>query len=216
VNGVTWVLVALTLVIGAVDWVAVFVERKPIEYVAKPTTMLPLIAAALVLDPAEPSMRPWFVVALVCSLAGDVFLMIPKPEQFFVPGLASFLVGHLAYIVGMAQAPVSGARIVVGVVVTFVALLSVGPTIVKGAAERDRRLGVPVTAYILTISVMVTFAIGGGTVAGIVGALLFFLSDAFIGWSRFVQDFRHSHVAIMVTYHLAQVGLVLSLAATHT
>lgn len=214
-NGAAWALIALTLAIGAVDWMAVFLERKPVEYVAKPATMLPLIAAALVLDPAEPSMRPWFVVALVCSLAGDVFLMIPKPEQFFVPGLASFLVGHLAYIVGMAQAPISGGRIVIGVVLVFVALLSVGPTIVKGASERDRRLGVPVTAYILTISVMVTFAIGGGTVAGIAGALLFFLSDFCIGWSRFVQDFRHSHLAIMVTYHLAQVGLVLSLASAH-
>ncbi len=96
-NALTWTLLALTVVVGAVDWFAVHTERKPLEYVAKPATMLPLIGAALALDPAVPAMRPWFVAALVCSLAGDVFLMLPKPEQFFVPGLASFLVGHVLF-----------------------------------------------------------------------------------------------------------------------
>lgn len=211
-SGTAVALVALTLVIAAVDWFAVVTERRPLEYVAKPATMLPLIAAALVLDPVTPAMRPWFVAALVLSLAGDVFLMLPAEETFFVPGLASFLVGHIAYVVGLTQGELSGGRLIIGAVVTFVALLSVGPTIVKGASERDRRLGAPVLAYILTISVMVTFAIGHGAVFGIVGALLFYLSDFCIGWSRFVTEFRHSRLAIMVTYHLAQVGLVVSLA----
>ncbi len=35
--------------------------------------------------------------ALVASLAGDVFLMLPG-GQWFIPGLASFLVAHLFYI----------------------------------------------------------------------------------------------------------------------
>jgi len=46
---------------------------------------------------------------------------------------------------------------------------------------------------------------------GIVGALLFFLSDFCIGWSRFVSDFKGSGLAIIVTYHLAQILLVASL-----
>lgn len=205
------VLIALTVVIALVDWIAVATGRRQVEYVAKPATMVPLVAAALVLDPTTDVMRPWFVAALVLSLAGDVFLMLPDEERWFVPGLASFLVGHVAYVVGLAQGPSSGVRLIVGAVLTFVAFASVGPTIIAGAAERDRRFGPPVAAYILTISVMVTFAIGHGVWTGIVGALLFYLSDFFIGWSRFVQDFRQARVAIMVTYHLAQVGLVLSL-----
>ena len=44
-------------------------------------------------------MRAWFVAALVLSLAGDVFLMLPK--DLFVFGLGAFLLGHLAYIVGL-------------------------------------------------------------------------------------------------------------------
>jgi hypothetical protein len=33
-----------------------------------------------------------------------------------------------------------------------------------------------------------------------------------IGWTRFLRDFPHSRVVVMVTYHLGQVGLVLALA----
>lgn len=207
----TWVLLALAAVIAFVDWYAVVTERRPLEYVAKPATMLPLIAAAAVLTPDVPAMRGWFVAALVLSLAGDVFLMLPDPKKFFVPGLASFLVGHVLFVVGFLRDDLSGMGLLIGGIATFVALASVGPTIVKGSGEVDAKLPIPVTVYMLTIAVMVTCAVGSGRVAAIVGAWLFFLSDACIGWSRFVAEFRHHRLAIITTYHLAQALLVVSL-----
>ena len=50
--------------------------------------------------------------------------------------------------------------------------------------------------------------------AAIVGALLFYLSDFSIGWSRFVRDFRAHRLVIITTYHAAQVLLVVSLVAS--
>ena len=44
-----------------------------------------------------------------------------------------------------------------------------------------------------------------------VGAALFVASDAMIAWNRFVAPFRAADLGIMVTYHLGQAGLVLSL-----
>ena len=44
-----------------------------------------------------------------------------------------------------------------------------------------------------------------------IGALLFVTSDSMIAWSKFVAPFDAAPVAIMVTYHLAQAGFVLSL-----
>ena len=35
-----------------------------------------------------------------------------------------------------------------------------------------------------------------------------------IGWSKFIDDFPRARVIIMVTYHLGQIGLVLSLLGT--
>ena len=61
------------------------------------------------------------------------------------------------------------------------------------------------------ISVMVTCALATGNVLAAVGASLFFASDALIAWNRFVRPRAWVPVAIMVTYHLAQAGFVLSL-----
>ena len=52
---------------------------------------------------------------------------------------------------------------------------------------------------------------GTGRITAIIGALLFAASDSVLGWTRFVSDFPRSRVVVMVTYHLAQFGLVLAL-----
>jgi uncharacterized membrane protein YhhN len=57
-----------------------------------------LITAAVALRHGDPSLRCAFTAtALVLSLAGDVFLMLPR--NLFVAGLGSFLLVHVAYIV---------------------------------------------------------------------------------------------------------------------
>jgi uncharacterized membrane protein YhhN len=63
----------------------------------------------------------------------------------------------------------------------------------------------------LVISAMVVSAIGTGHAVAIVGAGLFYASDSLIAWNRFVRETTHGRLSIIVTYHLAQVGLVLSL-----
>jgi uncharacterized membrane protein YhhN len=50
-------------------------------------------------------------------------------------------------------------------------------------------------------------------VVGAVGAVLFYASDALIAWNRFVQPRPWMPLAIIVTYHVGQAALVLSLAS---
>jgi uncharacterized membrane protein YhhN len=91
-------------------------------------------------------------------------------------------------------------------------LAVLGTLILRGVrAGPDPGLAGPVVAYMFVISAMVASAIGVGNVAAIIGASLFYVSDALIAWNRFVRETRHPHVSIMVTYHLAQIGLVISL-----
>ena len=61
------------------------------------------------------------MAALALSLAGDVFLMLPSDQ--FVPGLASFLLGHIAYIVGLQSLDTSATGLVIGLVVVLVAAM---------------------------------------------------------------------------------------------
>ena len=105
-TGPAFLLLALALAAAFFDWVAVHQEQKALEYVCKPLTLVLLIGCALALDPADEAVRAWFVAALVLCLAGDVFLMLP--QDLFVLGLASFLLGHIAYIVGMHVDGVEG------------------------------------------------------------------------------------------------------------
>ena len=209
-NGAAFVFLALALAAAFFDWIAVHQEQKGLEYLCKPLTLGLLIACALTLDPADPAVRAWFVAALALSLAGDVFLMLPK--DLFVFGLGSFLLGHIAYIVGMHVDGVSGPRFLVGIVIVGALLAVIGTPILRGVRTGpDPDLAGPVVAYMGVISAMVASAIGVGQVVMVVGAGLFYVSDALIAWNRFVAETRHSRVAIMVTYHLAQVCLVLAL-----
>ena len=215
-TGAAWGLLCLTLLIALADWVAVAADRRPAEYALKPATMVALGAVVLALDLPDGQLRWWYLAAIVASLAGDVFLMLPEtamdPEPAFVAGLGSLLVAHMLYVVGMIILGVSGGALAVGAAVALVVIATVGRRVVIGAKATDRRLFAPVMAYVAVIAVMIATSFGTGIVVGIVGALLFGLSDSVIGWTRFLRDFPHSRVLGMVAYHLGQVGLVLALA----
>jgi len=208
-----WILIGATLLVAVGDWWAVSAGRKPVEYALKPLTMAVLIGAALAMpDPVTPASRTWFVVALALSLVGDVFLMLPESELNFIGGLGSFLLGHVAYIVGiLAMHQIATPRLVVGIVLVLVGIATLGQTIVRGAYRTDKVFGVPVALYIGVISTMVALAIGTGRPVLILGAVLFFISDACIGWSKFVKEFAGYRMAIITTYHLGQIGLLLGL-----
>ena len=209
-TGLAFLLLAFTLAVAVLDWIAVAQGSKALEYLAKPSTMVLLIATTIALDPVDPAVRTWFVIALALSLAGDVFLMLP--QDLFVFGLAAFLLGHIAYVVGMHVDGISGGRFLIGIVVVMLLLAVIGTLILRGVRAGDEpQLAGPVVAYMFVISAMVASAIGTGHVAAIAGAGSFYASDALIAWNRFVRETPHARVAIMVTYHLAQVGLVLSL-----
>lgn len=214
-TGLTLALLVLAAPVALVNWVGTATADRRLVWAAKPTTLVLLVLAALAIDADDPTVRLWFVIGLVLSLAGDVFLMLPEETDLPVPpfllGLAAFLLGHVAYVVGMASDLDSWAFVVVGLLVVAAAGGVVAPRIVAGVRRTSPDLVGPVLAYMAVISVMVVFSFGRGVALGIAGALLFYASDAILAWNRFVTPSRTLQVAVMVTYHLAQLGLVLSL-----
>jgi len=173
--------------------------------------MVVLIGVALAID-VDPAVRWWFVAALVLSMLGDVFLMLPD-ERLFVAGLGSFLLGHLAYIGGLWTDGVSAAPLSIGLALVLIAVVVVGRPVVRSVRRGDDpSMETPVIAYMAVISLMVASAMGTGEALAIVGAGLFYCSDSLIAWRRFVRPKPWQPLAIIVTYHVAQAGLVLSLA----
>ena len=210
-NATVVLLLAMTATAAVLDWIAVHLKIKVLEYVAKPLTMVVLIGAVLAMDTPNGSARSYFLAALFFSMIGDIFLMLPDREKWFVFGLGSFLIGHLAYIPGLWLLGISIVPLGIGLVIVLVAIATLGMHIVKGVREKEPKLGPPVALYMSVISVMVASAIGTGRAIAIVGAVLFYCSDALIAWNGFLKELRWGPLAIIVTYHLAQIGLALAL-----
>lgn len=182
------------------DWVAVATRWKRLEYLAKPAALTALIGYAATGAHAY----PWLLIALICSLLGDVFLMLPRDA--FVPGLAAFLGAHLAYIVAL-EGPVGWRLIWFAVVLGVTAPV----TLRMLRSVSDTALRPAVATYIGAIGFMVASALASGNGLAIIGALLFLVSDTLLGWNRFVGAFVHAQLAIMVTYHLGQAALATAL-----
>lgn len=205
-----WAAAAVFAVAAVANWWSRAANDRNVERWSKPLALIALIAVAVALDPVDPAMRAWFVIALVCSLAGDVFLL--DGDRRFLPGLVSFLLAHLAYTVGVAVADTwSWVRFGVAAVAMVGLGIVVGRPIVAGARERAALLGPAVVAYLLAISAMLCAAVAFGNAWAIAGASLFVASDAVLGWRQFVAQATWMPVAVMVTYHLGQAGLVAGL-----
>jgi uncharacterized membrane protein YhhN len=203
-----FLVVAVVAALG--DWIAVARARKPLEYVCKPLTTAALVGVAATLDPASSDQRAAFVVALVFSLAGDVALMVPSDQ--FVAGLGSFLLAHVAYIVGFAIVGGTTVRAAIGVAVVVLLVAPLARRYLEALSREGRReLVLPVVLYMCAIGAMFASAIMVGEVLAIAGAYSFYVSDALIAETRFVGPRSWGPLAIIVTYHVAQVLLVLSL-----
>jgi uncharacterized membrane protein YhhN len=146
----------------------------------------------------------------VLSMLGDVFLMLRR--DLFVAGLASFLLAHLAYVVGFRVHGGSGAAWAAAAAGVLAVDVVLARPVLSAVRRRHPDLIVPVVAYMLVISAMVSAVMATGIALAIAGAALFFASDTLIAWNRFVRPQPWMPLAIIVTYHLGQTGLVLSLA----
>ncbi len=179
----------------------------------KPLTMviaIIFVAAHAYSTRASGKFHILLIAALVFSMVGDVFLMLPG--NYFIPGLGAFLVAHLFYIAlfrqGQAWFPSKRA---------LAAVLAVGATmyaIVWGGLG-DPVLKIAVAAYVSVIALMAAQAIGRATVQGDagarwvgLGACIFMVSDSLIAINKFVVPVALSSLWILATYYCAQLLIV--------
>ncbi|NJD59775.1 MAG: hypothetical protein C3F13_05840 [Anaerolineales bacterium] len=208
----------IALVLAVLNWVAVEKHWKTLEYFAKPGTMLALLWWIGQSAGWGGSML-WFTLGAVFCLGGDVFLMLP--EKYFILGLISFLIGHICYVVGFNNsAPYINLLGIVLIVALAIYLGWLYPKLAAGLAEKEKAaLKIPVLVYSLVISLMVYSAVLTWTRPGwpmfaalsaSIGAVLFFASDSILAWDRFIKRFAHARLLTMITYHLGQIGIILS------
>lgn len=199
---------------AVLDWIAVLFQIKWLEYVFKPLTMILLILWVFQKLPADKPWLGWIIlVGLILSLFGDIFLMLPG--DWFLAGLIAFLLAHIAYSVGFNSGGVklSTQSILIGVIIIAIAA-AIYLQLRSGLRDSGNEgLILPVTFYVLIISFMLWSAstsnlredwLSQAAILVTAGAALFFLSDALLGWNRFVREIPRGNLIVIMTYHAAQ------------
>ena len=203
-RGVFWVFAASYIVL--MPW-----SSFPADWLIKATPALSL--AVLVLLRLEGRQRWLLVAALTLSAGGDIALSVrgDGAQPYFVVGLGLFLVAHLCYVAAFAlhrqyqraRLPVMVGFGVMALVMAIVLIPHLGSLLL------------PVLCYIVAITAMgfaATLNTQGGLLL-IVGAALFFLSDATIAVNTFLLEAPHpaAPFIIMPTYYAAQYCIAMAL-----
>lgn len=206
-------LILIFCVFCVCDLLAIMLKKQSARYVTKPPLML-LLAAIYIVSAA--SFNYYIVAALLLGFFGDVAMLRSSRESFLMSGMASFLIGHILYIIAFLQATdcLSGMPLVyLTAVLPYAAIIF---ALVKILKPHLGSMLLPVSVYASVILLMSLAAfLRGYVVTGgyywypLIGSVLFMLSDAILAFFVFKQKSGDSKVSIMLTYILAQVFIVL-------
>lgn len=177
-----------------------------LHWFAKPLATAVIFALAWRARPVVSTRyRRFVLVGIACSLAGDVFLMLPG--DLFVPGLLAFLCAHACFIAAFL-----GDSRFAAPAWPFVACLAWGAVNLALLWNAiDASLRVPVIVYVAVLATM-----GGQAWArsrmrradaaaqlAARGALVFMLSDSVLAWDRFRGPVPLASLWVLAAYYLA-------------
>ncbi|RNA62250.1 lysoplasmalogenase [Chryseobacterium nematophagum] len=145
-------------------------------------------------------MNRWFLSGLVLSFLGDVFLLF---GWGFMPGLGSFLLAHICYIVYFFKIKKNNVWGALPFVLLYLSsfLYYIYPYL--------NEMRIPVIVYGITIATMLYFSITTRSLLLLIGAILFVVSDSVLAINMFVQNTIGKELIVMITYVFAQLMLVL-------
>jgi uncharacterized membrane protein YhhN len=178
--------------------------NEKIAFLSKPFLITTLVIVYLV---AVKKPNFWYVSALFFSFWGDVLLLFKN--QFFVYGLASFLLAHIMYIKITASfiKKVSLQKVVLACLPFAVFLFSFLYLIIDNLGE----MKIPVIFYGVVISSFgalsfLNYMQEKNTANSwlFLGTIIFIISDSLIALNKFHEPKEFYAISIMLTYIVAQ------------
>lgn len=206
------IIISMIAIMGVAYLVlAIYLNNHIWKYILKPGTMLLIIFLAVYVSDLQNSFSYYVWIALLFSLAGDVFLMLQ--DKWFIHGLVSFLAAHIIYILGFVTSLnlfftySSGAFIIIVVILAVLFFKILYPQVYQ---QGGKLFLAAVAIYIVTISTMLSLAILTGSKMMILAAFLFFISDAVLAFNKFCVRFKLADYIVMSTYFSAQLLFAIS------
>jgi uncharacterized membrane protein YhhN len=211
----TLVVMAAALAIVSAPWA---LAQPWMNLVFKPLTTALIITMAWPRGRTTPGLRRWVLLGLGLSWLGDVALM--WPGRGFLPGLISFLLAHLAYLMAFTQVQRLARRWLPFAAYAVLAA-AVLATLWPGVPPALRG---PVLAYVVCLATMAAQAAvvwrcqpaDAATRRLALGGALFLTSDALLAINRFDQALPMASLWILGTYWAAQVCITSWLAPPDT
>ena len=226
----------LYFIIAIIEIYAEATQNEAVRFFSKPLLMILLFAFYVQTIAGNWNRLHKFLAAsLVFSWIGDVALMyvpktaddvalmgIPKNPNYFLAGLAAFLIAHILYAISFAnvsnksKAPILRLKpwVIIPLVIYMLTLLYALVPAISDNELTKPFLG-PVIIYSAAIATMVAFALNRyGRVSDksfallFGGALLFMFSDSIIAISKFIHPFASSGILIMILYIAGQYFIV--------
>lgn len=174
----------------------------------KPLLMLSLVVFSLFQLRQKSKDHLLFLTAQCFALFGDISLL-GNGSLSFILGLGSFLIMQLLYAFVFFKQKAIGVhkrRLAIGLIIV------IGLVFFKILLPYTGHLMLPVILYNISILGMVIMALLRWKVSGywlvVIGAILFLISDATLGYAKFVGPILHSGFIIMFTYSAAQLCIV--------
>lgn len=165
-----------------------------------------VLMLVFILAPEASTYLALIVIGLAASWVGDLALTFGGRSPFVV-GLIAFAGAHVAYTAAFVSRSALDptAVVITGVVMAIFALVVLRWL----APHRPAELRIPITFYVVIISIMVTAAFGThGTVPDVripLGAVLFAASDLFVARQRFVTSAPVNRVVGLPLYFASQI-----------
>jgi uncharacterized membrane protein YhhN len=199
-------LTALILTSAILAIVGELTGRRRLVYAAKPLTMMLILGLAMGSGARGWDLYKFTILAGLCaSLVGDVFLMFPGDR--FLPGLVSFLLAHICYIVAFATPHALNDGLWV-----LALMVGYGCAMYGFLFPQLGALKLPVAIYVAVILAMGWLAVArfvaehsSASFDAAVGALLFIASDSLLAIDRFRKPLRWAGLWILGTYFVAQI-----------
>lgn len=195
------VLLILLLVLFSIDQFFITQESLAFYRIFTKPLLLPIIVCIYYVKTKNNCVivNPVFVFGLFLSFLGDVLLLF---DWGLLPGLGSFLIAHILYIVSFRRAIRGKKWFIIPFILVYLGLLLY--YLFPHLAE----MRVPVIIYGITISTMLWFSIQTSRPWLILGAFLFVVSDSILASNLFVEQTTILSLLVMITYILAQLALV--------
>ena len=198
----------LATAVAALLWAELKSSRLGV-WLIKPVASTLFVITALLAGALASSYGRLILLGLLFSWLGDVFL-IPKRRLFFIAGLGSFLLAHVAFSGAFLQQPLEVLPLTLAATATVVIAIIILRWLWHHLTHNFRPA---VVSYLAAISLMVVFASGTLAAAGpllLIGAVMFAVSDIFVARERFVSLSVVNRLWGLPLYYGAQLIFALS------